>query len=142
VYVALKREDAERLTIIVNSDAYDRVNYALSIAKVGAAQGMDVHMLFTFGGLRRLVRGRADELGEETGVVIRASIEKGLAVGSVAKISEQIKDAKKLGVNIYACVSAMAVLGLSKDDLVKEVDGILGISTFLDLSRGAVPYYV
>ncbi|MBI4303860.1 MAG: NAD(FAD)-dependent dehydrogenase, partial [Chloroflexi bacterium] len=42
----------ERITIVLHSGDYDRAAYALSIALVGLASGMEVHALLTFEGLR------------------------------------------------------------------------------------------
>lgn len=128
--------------MVVNSGEYDRVSYALSIAKVASALGMEVHMLFTYGGLNRLVKGRGDELGVVVDPYVRGKLEEGLAKGTVSKISTDLKEAKKLGLKIYACVSAMGLLNVTKNDLIEEVDEVMGLATFLGLSRGAATYYI
>ncbi|MFQ6134758.1 MAG: DsrE/DsrF/DrsH-like family protein, partial [Nitrososphaerales archaeon] len=135
-------EGAEKVAMVVNSGDYDRVSYALSIAKVACALGMEVHMLFTYGGLNRLVKGRVDELGSIADTSVRERLEHGLAKGTVAKLSDDMSEAKKLGLKIYACVSAMGILNVTKDELIEEVDQVMGLSAFLDISRGAMTYYI
>lgn len=134
--------DVEKVAMVVNSGEYDRVSYALSMAKVACALGMEVHILFTYGGLYRLVKGRVDELGSMVNESIRRRLEAGLAKGTVAKLSDDIRDAKKLGLKIYACVTTMTILGVTEEELIEEVDQVTGLSTFLDISRGAMTYYI
>ncbi len=140
--VAVSKEGVEKVAMIVNSGDYDRVSYALSIAKVAGALGMDVHMLFTYGGLSRLVKGRVDKLGSMADTYIRERLEQGLAKGTVAKLSDDISEAKKFGLKVYACVSAMGILGVTKNELIEEVDQVMGLAQFLDISRGAMTYYI
>ena len=45
--------------------------------------------------------------------------------------------AKELGVSFVACEMAMHILELKKEDLIDEVRSVIGVSTFLDLSRDA-----
>ena len=67
----------ERVTIILHSGAYDRAFYALTLALVALASGMEVHMLLTFAGLRRFTRGHLADIGEETSQNLRTNIERG-----------------------------------------------------------------
>jgi peroxiredoxin family protein len=49
-----------------------------------------------------------------------------------------LKRMKETGlVKIYACSPTMAVFGITKDDLVPEVDKIAGAAEFLDVSMTA-----
>jgi len=66
----------ERVTIILHSGAYDRVSYALSIALVALASGMEVHLLLTFEGLRRFTKGHLADIGEEISPNVRTNIER------------------------------------------------------------------
>jgi peroxiredoxin family protein len=128
--------------MVVNSGEYDRVNYALSIAKVALALGMDVHAIFTYGGLARLIKGRTDEIGSISDDFVRQRVESNLAKGRIGKISEDLKEAKKLGLKVYVCVNAMGVLNVSRAELIDEVDQVMGLASFLDIARGAQTYYI
>lgn len=126
------------VAIILNTASYERVNYALTIAKVSAAFGREVHVLFSHGGLVRLMKGRIDELGDETPPWLRGDVEAGLKKGSIGRISEQLRDLKALGGRIYACPSAMAFHNATIGDLIGEVDGVYGIAAFLgEIAREA-----
>lgn len=127
--------------MVINSEEFQRVSYALSIAKVATALEMDVHMLFTFGGLKRLIKDKSDELGNISDKDIRDNLLKALEKGSVSKLSDDIADAKRIGVKIYACVSSMNILNLTQEKLIDDVK-LIGLSEFLVLSIGSMTYYV
>lgn len=132
----------ELITIILHSGAYDRASYALSIALISLASGMEVHMMVTFDGLRRFTQGHLGDM-TETSPEITASIERGLKTGGITSLAAQLADAKKLGLKIYACPNAMATLNITVNDLIAEVDGVLGLAAFLALAKTAViNYYI
>jgi len=132
----------EGLAIIINSSSYDRTYYALTIASLSAAQLQDVQVLFTYGAVRRLVKGWVDTIGDETERWIREDLEKGLKEGSIKKISEMITYLKGFGGKIYSCSAAIAFHNIKKDELIEEVDGIMGVMTFLEKTENSRLLYV
>tara|TARA_B100001971_G_scaffold204162_1_gene220013 strand:+ start:262 stop:777 length:516 start_codon:yes stop_codon:yes gene_type:complete len=132
----------DKVTMIINSGEYQRVSYAISIAKVAAALDMEVHMLFTYKGLERLIKGRSDELGNVTDANFLKKIKDALEKDKISKLSEDLVDANKIGVRIYACVTAMSIMNVKDEELIKEVNQVMGLSQFLELSRGSITYYV
>ena len=126
-----------RVALIINSASYDRVAYALTIASTSAAVGKEVHVLFTYGAILRLRKGKADEIGEETDTWIRECVTLGLVTGAIPKISELLDNLKKFGGKVYTCVSAMALHNIMEDELTEEVNGVIGITTFLEKAEGA-----
>lgn len=131
-----------KVAIIMHNPSYDRVSYALTLAAMSAAQLKDVSMLFTYGAIHRLVKDKTDEVGDETDTWIRRDISLGLEKGSIKKISEMISFFKGFGGKIYACSAAMNFHNIDKDTLIDEVDGVTGISTFLEQTDGAQMLYV
>jgi peroxiredoxin family protein len=135
--------EKERVTIILHSGAYDRASYALSIALVALASGMEVHMLLTFEGLKRFTKGHLMDIGEETSPVVGTNIKRGLEWGVIESLETQLVNAKKLGLKIYACPNAMAALNIALSDLMGEVDSVMGLAAFLELARkAAVNWYI
>jgi peroxiredoxin family protein len=128
----------EKVAIIINSASYERVEYALTVALSSAAVGKEVHILFTYGAVTRLKKGDTDKVGEETPEWVRKSIRIGLKKGSIQRVSELLKNLKRLEAKIYACVAAMALHNLTKDELVEEVDEVTGIVSFLESVEGAL----
>jgi peroxiredoxin family protein len=127
----------DTLAIIFHSAAYDRISYGLMLAKAALAQGMEVVTLFTFGALKRLVKGAVDDPALETQDDLRDTIEMGLEVGILLPISEQIREAKRLGFQLHVCVTAMTLFNLSQEDLIEEVDSVAGLGMFVDIARDA-----
>jgi len=135
--------DKERETIILHSGAYDRASYALSLALVALALEMDVHLLLTFEGLRRFTKGHLAEIGEETSPYVRDNIKRGLASGGIQSLEAQLANARVLGLKLYACPNAMAALNIAHDELIEEVDSVMGLAAFLSLARTAkVHWYI
>ena len=127
----------------MHSGSYDRASYALSIALVALASGMEVHMLLTFEGLRRFTKGHLADIGEETSLNVRINIERGLKSGGIQSLEAQLADAKKLGLKLYACVSAMAILNIAQNELNDKVDSIMGLAAFLGFARTAnINWYI
>lgn len=126
-----------KVAVIVNSPSYDRVVYALTLALLNASLGREVHILFTYGAITRLRKKGADQVGEETEAWIRETVRKGVAKGTLPRISELLRDLKRFGGRIYACVSAMALHNLTRDELVEEVDQVTGLMAFLEMVEGA-----
>ena len=127
----------DTLAIIFHSPAYDRISYGLMLAKAALAHGMEVVTLFTFGALKRLVKGAVDDIASETQDDMKDAIELGLETGILLPISEQIRDAKRLGLRLHVCVTTMTLFDLSQNDLIEEVDSIAGLGMFVDIARDA-----
>ena len=135
--------DKERVTIILHNGAYDRASYALTLALVALASGMEVHMLLTFEGLKRFTKGRLGDMGEETSPDVRTNIERGLESEVIQSLETQLADAKKLGLKLYACPNAMASLNIALSDLLDEVDNVMGLAAFIQLASTApVNWYI
>ncbi|MBI2305117.1 MAG: DsrE/DsrF/DrsH-like family protein [Chloroflexi bacterium] len=126
-----------RVAIILHSGAYDRVSYALAIARAALAMGMEVHLLATFSGLMRFVKGHTEDLGDDMPPDLQSVISRGLSRGSFPPITESIQEAKRLGLKVYACSAAMGHLNITIGDLTEEVDTVMGLVYFLELAENA-----
>ena len=131
------------MAIILHSGSYDRASYALTLALVALATGMEAHMLLTHGALRRFTRGHLDEMGDETSPQAKKDCEFGLMTGALSSIEKQLADARELGMKLYSCVGVMAAYNIRKDDLVPEVDEAIGLGTFFEIARTAsINWYI
>ena len=131
-----------KVGLIINNSSFDRVSYALTVASTLAAHFKEVHVLFTYGAVLRLIKNRADDIGEETNAWIRKEIKSGLETGHMKKISEMINYLKGFGGRIYACSAALAFHNIAITDLGEAVDEVTGISSFLEKTDGATMLYV
>lgn len=125
--------------IFLHSGSYDRVYQALSITNVVLATGGEVQLFFSYGALKRLVKGNTDSVViEGEPAFFKEDIEKNLKRGTLGSISEMIETAKRFGrLKIYACTGSMAVLNIVRSELIDSVDSSMGLVGFLELVKGA-----
>jgi len=58
-------------------------------------------------------------------------------------IREMIATAKESGVRFHACSNTMDMMGVKKEDLIPEVDDIIGAATYLELaSEDAITLFI
>lgn len=139
----MKEGEQRKVGIIINSASYDRVAYSLSVASMYSLNGNEVHVMFTYGAIIRLVKGNADNVGEETETWIRETVIAASKNKSIPRISETLKWLHDFGGKIYACVAAMATHNLVKDDLTEEVEEVTSISGFLEkIEDASIVIYV
>ena len=70
--------DQRKVAVIINNSSFDRVSYALTVASTSAVHFKEVDVLFTSGVVRRLIKDRVDEIGEETDKWMRKEIGLGI----------------------------------------------------------------
>ncbi len=132
----------QRLTILLHGGSYDRVTNALSLAIVALSMGMEAHILLTYEGLQRFVRGHLED-AEGTDAALFGLMQRGVDSGRFHTIGEKLQAARELGLKLYACTTAMATLGVERQDLVDEVDEIMGLATFMNLAKEAsINWYI
>ncbi len=146
-------EDSNRATIVVFSGDMDKVFAALIIATGCAAAGMETTLFFTFWGLNAIKTGEPIKaqgfLGKMMGLMNRGGIErlapsrfkfggigrilfsKMMADKGVASLQELRETVTDLGVRLLACKMSMDVLDLSREDLIPEVEDVVGVATFV-----------
>ena len=133
---------AQQVAIILHSGSYDRVTNALSLASVCMAMGMEAYILLTYEGIRRFVKDGSEDPGG-TDEELMAMIQKGIEGGNIRSIQDKLIGAKELGLKIFACTNAMSVMGITLEDMVEEVDDIMGLATFIQFARNAaINWYI
>jgi len=61
---------------------------------------------------------------------------------NVATLDELLEASIAVGVNLYACEMSMHILGITQNDFIPEVKGVLGVPTFLELSEGGQTLFI
>jgi peroxiredoxin family protein len=137
-----EEEQKQRVAIILHSGSYDKVTNALSLAIVALSMDMEAYVLLTYEALKRFVKGHCED-ADCTDPELLSLMQKGIESGRFHRIDEKLEAAHEMGLKLYACTTAMATLGLEREDLVEEVDGIMGLATFLNIAKGAaVNWYI
>ncbi len=152
---------ADKASILVTTDELDKACMAFNIALAAAASGMEVVMFFTCWGINLLKKEDLPLLhGEDLITKAMHLFGRGsrrypklsrfnmLGLGSwmmrkrmskvnIQSIPEMIADAKELGVRFLVCENPTTIMGLRREDLIDEVDDIVGAATYVDESAGA-----
>jgi len=133
----------------------------LMLATTAAAMGMEVHLYFTFWGMNMIAKKTIDSLkispvgnpalpmpnilGMLPGMtgMVTSMMKKKMQKMKMPTIKDMIATAKESGVRFHACSPSMDMMGLKKEDLIPEVDDIIGATTYLDLaSDDAITLFV
>ena len=152
---APKRKPIEAISVILSKGSLDMVYPALILANGARMSGIDATIFFTFWGLDAVTKSKVDNLHVATvgnpsfpiptmlgglpGMeklatnFMKREIEK-IEIPTVREMLEILKDS---GAKLYACRMAMDMFNLKQDQLVPEVDGVLSVVDFFDLSAGA-----
>jgi peroxiredoxin family protein len=124
--------DKKGLAVIFHSGSFDRIYHGLSIALAVLALGREVKLFFSYWSLdyfrkQELPHFAIDKEAESYKEIIEKNIKK----GHILNLDELIKQVKALGAKFYSCTSSMGLLNISRDELGREIDKSMGITTFL-----------
>jgi peroxiredoxin family protein len=141
-----------KASIIVFSGDMDKVFAAFILATGAAAAGMDTTMFFTFWGLKAIQKGNLTGkgfMGKMLGMMNRGGIErlgpskfnfggagrwmfkKMMADKGITPLEELREMAIDLGVHILACNMSMGVMEIAREDLIDELEDVVGVATFI-----------
>ena len=131
--------EKEKMVLVAASGDLDKAWPVLILATTGAAYGMDVTVFFTFWGLNLLKKkGGADSVKLGGMMRIGTGMMKGRMKKAGAKeLPDMIRDAKDLGAKLYACQMTMDVMKIEREELIEEVDDVLGAAAFLNFAKDA-----
>ncbi|MBT3284384.1 hypothetical protein HN807_08690 [Candidatus Bathyarchaeota archaeon] len=124
---------------VVHSGTLDKLYPVFMLASTGGAMDAEVHLFFTFWGLDAVKKGGLDKaklpgiMSVGTGMM-KGKIKK-VGVPSLPELLKMCRDTEN--VKIYACSTTMAMMDVKEEDLIDEVDEIVGAATFLDLAMDA-----
>ncbi len=133
------------LNLVLVSDLYERVHYALVMAGAAAATGRTVRLFLTMGALKALTRGTAErpgwhDLSPAPGGLAPKEQDRAFAQAGIATFEELLQATLALGGEVMACEMGMRAVGLSRDDLRDDIavaEG--GVVTFLEAAEGTGP---
>lgn len=164
---AFDADEGRKLAIICSKGTLDMAYPGLIMGNGAVQEGIELHLFFTFWGLDMIRRKTVDKLtltpagntamrmgstslampqllsvlpgmSSMASWMMRGKI-RDLQVPPVHGFLTQIHDA---GGHLWACQMSVDMMKLTKDDFIDEVDDIINVSAFLDLSRGAQIIFV
>lgn len=150
-----------KLVIVCSKGSLDMAYPPLMLATTAAAMGMETHLYFTFWGMNMVTKKTIENLkispvgnpalpmpniiGMIPGMssMVTSMMKKKMQKMKMPTIKEMITTAKEGGVKFHACSPSMNMMGLKKEDLIPEVDDIIGATTYLDLaSEDAITLFI
>ncbi len=128
----------KKMAVIVSKNSMDMAYPPFILSVTGASMDMDVSLFFTFWGLNLLKKGGAGKTKLPGMMRIGTGMMKNRMKKAGAKeLPDMLKDAKELGVKLYACQMTMDVMKIKREDLIDEVDDVLGAAAFLNYAKDA-----
>lgn len=123
----------DKLSLIVQSDAFDRVHYALVLASAALATGKPVTLFFTMQGTRALTPGWADPAREAA-----------LADRGLATFAELLDACRELDATFMVCELGLRALDLTRADLRADIAFAEGsaVSFLADASAAGAILYI
>jgi peroxiredoxin family protein len=144
----------EKMTLILFSGDLDKALAGFNLATAAASMEIEVVIFFTFWGLnilrkekkvsptkgfKRKMFGMINKGGTDNLPLSRFHMS-GIGTKMMKQLMKEMKFppllelmklAKSLGVKFVACTTTMGMMGLTKADLISEVDAFAGAATYL-----------
>lgn len=128
--------ETKKMSIIVHSGSLDKLYPVLMLSSAGGSMDMEVHMFFTFWGLNALKKGGLDNAKLPGVMSLGTGMMKGkiknVGVPTLPELLEMSHDTEN--VKIYACSTTMRMMDVKEEELIPEVDDIVGAPFFLELA--------
>lgn len=150
-----EKNKIEKVSIVISKGSLDGVYPGLIMANGARMAGIDATVFFTFFGLEAIMKTRADKIKVSTvgnpamhipsliGILpgmsafatskMKKEMEK-LDIPPVSEFIEMISDA---GAGLYACKATVDMFHLTPDDFLPQVNDIINVGTFYELSTDA-----
>jgi peroxiredoxin family protein len=155
----------KKMSIISFSGDFDKLVAAFTLASGSAAVGYEINIFFTFWGLNILKKKQGRSfvgqgflarffnflMGGKNNVPLSRLNFGGISPKlmtsmmrkkNVSTLDELLEASIAVGVNLYACEMSMHILGITQNDFIPEVKGVLGVPTFLELSEGGQTLFI
>jgi peroxiredoxin family protein len=144
----------EKVSIIVSKGSLEGIYPALIMANGARAEGIEANLFFTFFGLDAVSRKRHEHIkvasvgnpglhlatlvGGLPGMptVLTTYMERKMDKLDIPPIPEFIEMIADTGAGIYGCQASCDLFGLTKDDLIDQVQGIITVGEFYTLAAG------
>lgn len=122
------------VVVFLHRGEYDVVHQGLAIAAAAVSMGRRAEVYFFWWALERLVRGGLDEPDLDRDDVNATMELRG--VPTARQLLDVVRDSG-LG-TVFACSGSMAAIGLTPPDVEPRVDALIGWTSILQRTAGAV----
>ena len=147
-------EAIEKVSIIVSKGSLEGIYPALIMANGARAEGIEANLFFTFFGLDAIHKQRHDNIKVATvgnpglhlatiagglpGVssVMTHYLERKMEKLDIPPIPEFVEMISDTGAGLYGCQASVDLFGLTRDDLIDQVDEIITVGEFYAMAAG------
>ena len=121
------------LAIIVSGGSTNNFIQVLTLLMAAVHSDMNVRVLFRDESVFRLQPGRINALELSAAYAADAGgVRQRLAKHDLADVHKLVRDIKASGdVRYYVCSSSLAICGLTREELIPEIDEVRGLPAFL-----------
>ncbi|UCB61105.1 MAG: DsrE/DsrF/DrsH-like family protein [Candidatus Bathyarchaeota archaeon] len=136
---AKSEQERRKLAIVVQGGTIDKLYCAFILASTAVAIDMEAHLYFTFWGLQMLVKGAMESANlPATYEHLEEKMKENLKAMKYPTPYEMLKRLKQSSLfKMYACSPTMKMFGVKREDLIPEVEEIVGAATFLEIASTA-----
>lgn len=129
-------DEKKSMAIIVHSGTMDKLFPVFMLASTAGSMDTQVHLFFTFWGLNALKKEGLRKAKLPGIMSIGTGMMKGrMKKANVPSLGELLKMCKETGnVKLYACSTTMELMKVKREDLIPEVDDIVGAATFTEIA--------
>ena len=130
----------QKMILIVSKGTLDSAYPPLILASTCASFGMETHLFFTFWGIQMIKKDTYDKLplstdGREASGMTTVTMAKAMSRINMPSIPDMIKMTKEAGVVFHACSNTVEMMGLKREDLIPEVEDIVGSATVIGMVK-------
>lgn len=148
-------EPIKKVSIIISKGSLEDIYPGLIMTNGARMEGIEAMVFFTFFGLEAIIKKRMNKikvatvgnpgmhmptvLGAIPGMSAFATMmmKKEMEKIDIPPVGEFMEMLAASGAKIYACKAAMDMFHYTEDDLIDDVDSILTVGEFYELSAGA-----
>ena len=122
--------------IFAESGEYVKFYNMLAITMASVANDMEVNIFFSYSALEKLKKEKINEMSFENSE-LKNKFSDAINSNKIQNIEQMIKTLRETGlVKFYVCSASLSIMNIDENDLV-VVDGIMGLSTFLNKAENA-----
>ncbi|HOO39697.1 MAG TPA: DsrE/DsrF/DrsH-like family protein [Deltaproteobacteria bacterium] len=147
-------EKIKKVSIVCSKGSLEGIYPALIMANGARMEGIEVNLFFTFFGMDAITRKKMKKIkvatvgnpamgiptliGALPGMSAFATkmMQKKMDELDIPPVDEFIEMISAAGAKLYACKASVDMFGLTKEDFVDEVESILTVGDFYELSAG------
>lgn len=121
------------MSILITSDAYNKVITGLQFAMKGKTMGMDVNVFFMSCGMKAIKKNAKLHY---PGILAPFTFiaKKRMKKAGIDELNNLMEKANQNGVNFYACNTCISIVGIKEKD-VKDFIELTGIDKYIEFAQ-------